>query len=78
MRVKRLRGRRVGLQLGAAREQDERLADRLQDVVGDEEDGDVEGHEEDGAALPAAHVAEDPERPIDAPGRAGLLRLDRL
>src|SRR5689334_19455177 len=47
---------RVGLELGAARDQDQRLARGLEDVVRDEEEVDVEAHEEDVRALPGPDI----------------------
>ena len=70
-----LGGGGVGLQLGAAGEEDERLADGLQDVVADEQQVDVQAHQEDGAALSGADVAEDAQGAVQRAGRALRSRL---
>jgi hypothetical protein len=49
----------------AAHVQNQRLADRLQEVVGGEQEEHVEHEQERGRRLPRAHVAEDPEGAVE-------------
>ena len=57
----RLCAGRVGLQLGAAGGQDQRLTDGLQDVVGDQQQEDAGEHQQDVANLAGRDVAEQAE-----------------
>ena len=65
-----LRRRRVGLQLRAPGEQDQRLARGLQDVIRGQEQEDVQAHQEDGRALAGPHVGEESQRALE-PARGG-------
>ena len=63
----------VRLQLRAAREQDEGLADGLEDVVRRQQQEDAQAHEEDGRAFPGPDVAEQPQGAVERPGRTPVV-----
>ena len=64
----------VRLQLRAAREQDQGLADGLEDVVRRQEQEHVQAHEKDGRAFPGPDVSEQPQRAVERAGRPPAVR----